>query len=97
MNIKVNKKELKEIIRKGYLNSKKINEDHLDESMKTQICNILSNFFSNENNVEFEEIYDRNAVSVEIWANETELIKAFSQLGEIEFNFSIQVRLSEDE
>jgi len=46
----ISRNQLKEIIRKVYL--KNIIKEDVDEGLKTQISNILSNFFADERNLE---------------------------------------------
>lgn len=50
MKASVSRNQLKEIIRKVYL--KNIIKEDVDEGLKTQISNILSNFFADEKNID---------------------------------------------
>ena len=59
----ISRSQLKEIIRKVYL--KDVIKENVDEGLKTQLSNILSNFFANEKNLIIDDEYD-NYFKVEI-------------------------------
>ena len=54
--MKINRSQLKELIRKQIKKSF-LREDHLNETLKTELTNNFSNIFSNENNFDWGEEY----------------------------------------